>query len=116
MKSLIAKHFALVATAIVTTGLTVNHASAASEYGEPKNVVVHYSDLNLSEPKDVHTLYARIRIAARESCDVFGSVGLLQLQQFHKCVDWAVSNAVAAVSSQRLTEIHEAQVHHLSRS
>jgi UrcA family protein len=116
MKSIIAKHCALLATATLATGLTANHASAASEYDEPKNVVVRYSDLNLSQPQDASTLYNRIQRAAREACEDAQAASLARLQQFHRCVDEAVTNAVAAISSQRLTEIHEAQTHHQSRS
>jgi UrcA family protein len=116
MKSIIAKHCALLATVTLATGLTVDHASAASEYEEPRNVVVRYSDLNLSQPHDVSTLYNRIQRAAREACENDETGSLARLQQFHKCVDQAVTNAVAAVSSRQLTEIHEAQTHHQSRS
>jgi UrcA family protein len=116
MKSIIAKHCALLAMATLATGLTVSHASAASAYEEPRNVVVRYSDLNLSQPQDASTLYNRIQRAAREACERDEAASLARLQQFHNCVDQAVTNAVAAISSQRLTEIHEAQTHHQSRS
>ncbi|MDB6012896.1 MAG: hypothetical protein JWL65_5146 [Gammaproteobacteria bacterium] len=116
MKSIIAKHCALLATATLATGLTVNHAWAASDYEEPRNVVVRYSDLNLSQPRDASTLYNRIQRAAREACENDEAESLARLQQFHKCVDRAVTNAVAKVSSQQLTEIYEAQTHHQSRS
>jgi UrcA family protein len=116
MKSIIAKHCALLATATLATGLTVDHASAASGYDEPRNVVVRYWDLNLSQPQDVSTLYNRIQRAARVACEDSEAASLVRLQQFHRCVDQAVTNAVAAISSQRLTEIHEAQTHHQARS
>ena len=116
MKSIIAKHCALLATATLATGLTVDHASAASAYDEPKNVVVRYSDLNLSQPQDASTLYNRIQRAARVACENGEAESLARLQRFHRCVDQAVTNAVATISSQRLTEIHEAQTHHQARS
>ena len=117
MKSIIAKHCALLATASLATGLTVDHASAASAFdGEAKNIVVRYSDLNLSQTEDAITLYNRIQRAARAACEDDEAENLTRLQQFHRCVDQAVTNAVAAISSQRLTEIYEAQTHHQSRS
>ena len=117
MKSIIAKHCALLATVTLATGLTVDPASAASAYDdEPKNVVVRYSDLNLSQPQDASILYNRIQRAAREACENDEAPSLARLQQFHRCVDQAVANAVAQVSSRQLTEIHEAQSHHQSRS
>ncbi len=117
MKSIIAKHCALLATATLATGLTVDHASAASALDdEPKNVVVRYSDLNLSQPQDASTLYNRIQRAARVACENGEAESLARLQRFHRCVDQAVTNAVATINSQRLTEIHETQTHHQSRS
>ena len=117
MKSIIAKHCALLAMATLATGLTVDHASAASEYDiEARNVVVRYSDLNLSQPKDASTLFDRIQRAAREACEDGEAESLARLQRFHRCVDQAVTNAVAKISSQQLTEIYEAQTHHQSRS
>ena len=115
MKSIIAKHCALLATATLATGLTVDHASAASAFDdEAKNVVVRYSDLNLSQPQDASTLYNRIQRAARAACEDDEAASLARLQRFHKCVDQAVTNAVAAINSQQLTELHEAQTHHQS--
>jgi len=116
MKSIIAKHCALLATATLATGLTVSHASAATTYEEPVNVVVRYSDLNLSQAGDARALYDRIQRAAHEACGDHMFESLDRLVLFHKCVDRAVSNAVANVSSRQLTEIHEAQIHRLSRS
>jgi UrcA family protein len=116
MKSIIAKHCALLAMATLATGLTVSHVSAAPAYEEPRNVVVRYSDLNLSQPQDASTLYNRIQRAAREACEDDEASSLVRLQRFHRCVNQAVTNAVAAISSQLLTEIHEAQTHHQSRS
>jgi UrcA family protein len=116
MKSIIAKHCALLATVTLATGLTVDHASAASAYDEPKNVVVRYSDLNLSQPQDASTLYNRIQRAARAACEDDEAESLARLQRFHKCIDQAVTNAVAKISSRQLTEIYEAQTHHQSGS
>jgi UrcA family protein len=116
MKSTIAKHCALLATATLATGLPVSHASATSAFEEPINVVVHYSDLDLSQPRDARALYDRIQRAAREACDDHMYESLDRLALFHKCVNQAVTNAVANVSSKQLSEIHEAQTHHLSRS
>jgi UrcA family protein len=116
MKSIFAKHCALLATATLATGLTVSHASAATTYEEPMNVVVRYSDLNLSQPRDARALYDRIQRAAREACDDHMYESLERLVRFHKCVNQAVTNAVANVSSKQLTEIHEAEMHRLSRS
>jgi UrcA family protein len=114
MKSIIAKHCALLATVTLATGLTVDHASAASAFEEPTNVVVRYSDLDLSQPKDAATLYHRIQRAAREACEDNGPESLARTVRIRKCKKEAVNNAVAKVSSQQLNEIHQAQTHHAS--
>ena len=116
MKSNFAKHCALFVTATLATGLIASHASAATTYEEPINVVVRYSDLNLSQPRDARELYERIQRAAHEACNDHMYESLDRLVVFHKCVNRAVTEAVANVSSRQLTEIHEAQMHHLSRS
>ena len=116
MKSTIAKYCALVGIATLAAGLSTNQASAASSDDIVKSVVVRYSDLNLSEPKDASALYARIRRAALVACGEVGPNQLARLPQFQKCVDQAVANAVAHVNSQQVTEIHEARVQRQARS
>src|SRR3569833_49148 len=66
-----AKRHALIAMAALATALMANLASATTVHGEANEAVVHYSDLDLSRPKDVRRLYRRIRIAAREVCENF---------------------------------------------
>jgi UrcA family protein len=116
MNSNIAKRCALIGIATLTAGVAVNQASAAPWDDAPRSVVVRYSDLNLSQPQDARTLYARIRMAAQVACGDISSSDLARFGQYHNCVDHAVTNAVAAVSAREVTAIHEAQSQRQSRS
>ena len=116
MKSTLAKRCALIGIATLAAGVAVNQASAATRDDTPRSVVVRYSDLNLSQPQDARTLYARIQTAARVACGDILSADLARFGQYHNCVDQAVTNAVAAVSARQVTEIHEAQSRRQPRS
>jgi UrcA family protein len=116
MKSTIAKRCALIGVAALAAGLSINQASAAPSDSESRNVMVHYSDLDLSQPKDARTLYGRIQRAARVACGDVSHEDLLLVEKYHGCVEQAVTNAVAKISSPRVNEIHMAQSQHQSRS
>jgi UrcA family protein len=116
MKSTIAKRCALICVATLGAGLAVNQASAASSDDAPRSVVVRYSDLNLANPQDARTLYARIQTAARVACGDVEVGDLGRFAQFHNCINDAVTKAVSSVNRQQVTEIHEAQSQHQSRS
>ncbi len=116
MKSTIVKRCVLMGVATLAAGLAVSQASAAPSESEAPHIVVRYSDLNLSQPEDARTLYGRIRRAAREACRDVGLDDVWFGMKFHNCVDRAVTNAVAKISSPRVNEIHEARGQFLSRS
>jgi UrcA family protein len=116
MKSTIAKRCALICVATIGAGLAVNQASAASSDDALRSVVVRYSDLNLAKPQDARTLYARIQTAARLACGDVENADLARFARFHNCINDAVTKAVSSVNIQRVTEIHEAQSQHQSRS
>ena len=116
MKSTIAKRCALICVATVAAGLAVNQASAAPSDEAVKSVVVRFSDLDLSQPQDARTLYARIQRAAHEACGDAESADLARFARYHNCIQQAVTNAVAAVNARQVTEIHEAQGVRQSRS
>ena len=110
MNSSIAKRCAHIAIATLAVGLTVNHAWAASpsETEVAPSIVVRYSDLDLSLPKDARTLFNRIHAAARSVCsNVHVEDGdLAALTVYHRCIQQAMANAVANVSAERLTEVY----------
>ena len=116
MKSTVANRCAIIGVATLAAVLAVNHASAVGSSGEVPRVVVRYSDLDLSQPQGARALYYRIQRAARMACGGIDVEDLPHRAQFHVCVDQAVANAVTNIDSQRLTEIHEAQVQRQPRS
>jgi len=107
MNSSIAKVCAHIVVATLAAGLSVNHAWAATPDDEAKSVVVRYTDLDLSRPKDVSTLYHRLQTAARLVCSEINlwSDDLTVSSQYYRCVQKAMAHAVASVGSERLTEI-----------
>lgn len=108
MNSSIAKRCAHIAIATLATGLAVNHAWAEARHQVARSVVVRYTDLDLSRPKDVRTLYDRLHAAARSVCTNIGvqQDDLALLSDYHRCVREAMTNAVANISSERLTEMY----------
>jgi UrcA family protein len=107
MKSTLVKRNALIGLAALTAALTVGLASATTVDDEPRTLVVRYSDLDLSQPRDAHRLYARIKTAARSVCDNSPDSDLARLAQYEKCVAHAVTNAVETINAAQLTEIRE---------
>jgi UrcA family protein len=106
--SSIAQRCAHIAIATLAASLAVNHAWAADPNEVARSVVVHYADLDLSHPKDVHTLYYRLHAAARWACTNIGvqEDDLASLSEYHRCIKQAMANAVANVGSQGLTELY----------
>ena len=109
MNSSIAKRCAHIAIAtLLAACLTVNHAWAAAPNEGARSVVVHYADLDLSRPKDVKTLYHRLKAAAWSVCNNLSvwNDDLAAFSEYHRCVHRAIENGVASVSSERLTELY----------
>src|SRR3954471_18642310 len=66
--------------------------------------VVSYQDLNLSTEAGAKVLYERIHGAARQVCGDLEVRNLPAVRAREACVEKAVSDAVAAVNNQRLTQ------------
>ena len=110
-----AKRHGLITMAALATVLTANLASAAPADSEPRQAVVHYSDLDLSSAKDARRLYSRIRIAARMVCENFRSPDFQRVRVYRECMDKAVTEAVAKVQSAQVAAIAGADTQHLSK-
>jgi UrcA family protein len=100
MKPVIAKRNTLIGIAFAAVAAT-NLACAAGEDSEPRSLVVRYSDLNLTQAKDAHKLYHRIKLAARRVCD-----NEERPRIYKQCQSQAVANAVERVHSSQLSAIH----------
>jgi len=107
MKSTFVSRFALIGTTAIALGMGVGNASAASSSDPIPTLVVHYQDLDLSQPRDAQRLYRRIKTAARLVCE-HSLPSLRGAAMEHACIDQAVTEAVGQVGSARVTQIHEA--------
>src|SRR5579862_4803812 len=69
---------------------------------------VYYSDLKLDSPADIERLYGRIKLAARNVCNLL----VTDLEQsgqrmlWQACFKSSVATAVARVNDRRLTAMH----------
>jgi UrcA family protein len=108
MKSTIAKRCALIGITTIAFGVCAGHASAATPEESPPTIVVKYKDLDLSQQRDAQRLYRRIQTAAQLVCENTRGEEFSTMWRYHACMDQAITNAVATISSARVTEIHEA--------
>jgi UrcA family protein len=69
---------------------------------------VDYSDLDLAKNTDVVRLYGRIERAARSVCHPVNGKDPQRASRFQRCIDEAVSHAVARVDSPLLTQRYAA--------
>ena len=83
-------------------------ADAKSEL-QGVSVKVSYADLNLEKQEGAKTLYRRLRVAARQACDV-GSLrqegSVRRLTEARQCYSNALSKAVEELDNELLTQIH----------
>jgi len=74
--------------------------------GESPQLIVNYSDLNLSTESGAATLYSRIRTAAAQVCSVGESRQLSQVAAARHCQRRAIAQAVTGIHSALLSERH----------
>jgi UrcA family protein len=86
-------------------GLLGSAQALAAPPAAAPSVTVGYSDLDLSTAAGAHTLYHRIKGAARDVC---GSEGrsVLEVSLWRSCVQGAIANAVGAVDSPLVTSVY----------
>jgi UrcA family protein len=101
MKSIVIRH-ALIGIVTLTAMWAVNGAVATTQTSEPQRAVVRYTDLDPSRPEDARRLYRRIKRAARAVCDNYPSSDLVRLREYEKCLDHAVTEAMAKVQSEQV--------------
>ncbi len=85
---------ALAAFGVLTTGPFGANAQSAEPAAELPSVTVSYTDLNLNTPAGVEALYARLRAAAREVCNVRERRGLAEAMESKTCYRHALGAAV----------------------
>ena len=110
MKSTFANRFAVIGTSAIALGLWVGHACAATPDFTIPTKVVHYQDLDLSQPRDAQRLYERIQTAARLVCEDHALPSLAIMTVHKTCIERAVTQAVGQIGSVQVTLIHEAAI------
>lgn len=90
--------------ALGTAGVcTLASSPAAAE--EVPSKTVRYSDLDIAKPAGAQALYARIRAAARDVCELSTRGDPLLRAAQHACIDTAIDNAVRKVDAPALTSL-----------
>jgi UrcA family protein len=92
------KNLNLITLAAAATVATLNLTSAFAGSPEPRAVVVNFSDLDATKPQGAARLYARMKTAAEVVCSDLDPGRLMErMQPYAKCVQEALSHAVAEV-------------------
>jgi UrcA family protein len=87
------------------------HADTVAKVGyETVTRTVQFADLDLAGKEGVVALYKRIKTAATEVCTTPVGSGVIDLYaQQLRCQRQAIGQAVRAVDSASLTQLHKAQ-------
>jgi UrcA family protein len=88
--------------ALASAGATLTASTVPAFAEEPREVIVHLSDLNLAAPAGRATLDRRVRAAARKVCGALPAVQLEEVQQVRACQSAAMAqgwNQVTATAS-----------------
>jgi UrcA family protein len=95
---------------VATLAASLSPAYAAERAPEAPKYVVHYSDLDLATKAGAQALYWRIKWAAEDLCaDPRGADSVVRV---HKCIDQAVSRAVAEVNSPLVVGYYVTRMQH----
>lgn len=95
-------------TAFVAALLLSATPAHAADDSEQTHITVHFADLNLNTPADAHTLYVRLKGAARTACgDETEVVDLTQFRDIERCEQQAIETAVAQIDRPTLTALYD---------
>ena len=84
--------------------------SFADSPSTPRQLVVHFDDLNLAHTEGVAALYKRLHVAAGEACSLPDERPLEHGRHFQACVADALAAAVAKVDQPALSSYYRAQL------
>ena len=93
---------------LATSSFAVN-ARSAERAAEIPSVTVRYADLNLNTADGVEALYARLRTAAREVCNVGERRPLNEAIAAKTCYRQVLAAAVDNVKSLTLSALHRSE-------
>ena len=98
----------LILTASLATGTQLAHADMNDN--SPKQVLIHYADLDLAGFTGVSILYGRLRSAAQAVCTPLNGKDAERAAAFKHCVTDAMSSAVTQVDQPALSAYHRAKL------
>ena len=90
----------------VAAALAITGVAGATTRGEVPSTIVRFGDLALNTKAGVAKLHARIHAAAQLVCTSIDSRVLGLREQYDRCVSDAVSESVAAVGNENLSNFH----------
>jgi UrcA family protein len=105
----IARRIAFVVLAAAPIAMLASVAPANESADAPAHMTVSYADLNLDSDAGITALYMRLRHAARQVCGDWDTTSLSRGLETTKCINNAMSQAVAQVNSPMLTSLYEAK-------
>jgi UrcA family protein len=75
---------------------------------DAKSMTVSYAGLDLSDPAAMHTLYGRLKVAARIVCggDISGVREVQRIFAHQACASDALESAVRSIDNAALTALH----------
>lgn len=94
------KFTTLILTAALATGAPFAHADTSTE---PKQVLIHYADLDLTQFAGLSVLYSRLQHAARQVCAPLNSKVPELAAAYKACAADAMSRAVTQVDQPSLS-------------
>jgi UrcA family protein len=102
---------AVVALLICGAEAALFASAASAAQPEQQSLTVRYQDLNLGRPADVAKLYHRLELAADNLCGPRLLTGShLTAEQYQRCFEDAVAQAVARVDRPALNAYHQQQL------
>ena len=93
-----------------TAALTVQ-ARDVTLANEQRSISVSYAGLDLADPAAMHSLYGRLKVAARIVCggDISGVREVQRIYAHRACTESALEAAVSNVGSTALTALHRSE-------
>ena len=110
-----AAHKASIAAAITALMVLTAPAASAAQVVGP-DVVVRYSDLDITTVVGAEKLYERIQQAAARVCPAPDSLSVTDHRGLLRCRNEVVAHAVSSVASPQVTAVFAARGHHGARS
>lgn len=94
-------------TLCLAVALSMSAMVQAADLGDPPQLSVQVSDLNLADTRGVAIAYARIERAAFSVCELHNSGDPALQEKMQRCRTQAIDGAVQQLHSLKLAAYHE---------